>query len=198
MKHFPHISFDKIADLVEGRLASGEQAQVLSHLQGCDQCSQLQARLAKTLELMRDDNSEDAPPDAISRAISLIDLRKAQAPSGLRRLFAALTFDSFQQAHAFGMRAGESAERHLLFIAGGNKVHLQVTSSGEEWIVAGQVLGPCAGGEVEAQSKTGLVKTALNQSCEFTLPSLSEGEYDLIFRLGDVELEIPELKLGAR
>ncbi|HKP86920.1 MAG TPA: hypothetical protein VJZ26_12535 [Blastocatellia bacterium] len=197
MKNSPHISFDRIADLVEGRLASGERAEVSLHISACDQCSQLRARLARTMQLMRDDDSTDAPQPAISRAVSLFDSRKAAAPSGLRRLMAALTFDSLEQTPAFGMRSGEFAERHLLFMAGANKVHLQVTPSGEEWIVAGQVLGPCSGGEVEAQGKRGLVKAALNESCEFTLPSLSDGEYDLVLRLGNTELEIPELKLGG-
>jgi hypothetical protein len=145
---------------------------------------------------MHDDKAEDAPQAVISRAIGLFASRKAQAPPGLRRLLASVTFDSLQMTPAYGMRSGESVERQLLFSAGDNKVHLQLTPSGEEWLVAGQVLGPCAGGEVEAKGAMGPVKAALNESCEFTLPPLAEGEYAFVFRMADIELEIPALKLG--
>lgn len=197
MKNSPHIPFEKIADLVDNRLGSEEHAQVLPHIKGCERCSQFRARLVATLRMMRDDKAEDAPPLAISNAVGLFRSGKAPAASTFRRLLATLNFDSLQLTPAFGMRAGEPAERQLLFIAGENKVHLQVSPSGEEWIVSGQVLGACAGGEVEAKGTSGTANARLNESCEFTLPALAHGEYALTLRLPDTEIEIRALNLGA-
>ena len=51
-------------------------------------------------------------------------------------------------------------------------------------------------GEVEAKGELGPVKAALNESCEFMLPPLADGEYAFVFRIADIEFEIPSLKLG--
>jgi len=112
-------------------------------------------------------------------------------------VLATLTFDSMQMTPAFGMRSGASSERQLLFAAGDNEVQLEVTQAGEAWAVSGQVLGPCAGGQVELRGPAAIAHTELNELCEFTLAPVPKGGYALTLRLSEVELEVPDLKLGA-
>jgi len=194
---FPHIQFENIVDLAEGRLSGGELLQAQGHLAACERCRTQLADLKQTVELMRSDTAEDAPRYAIAGALSSFRSRAIGEPSALQRIVAALTFDSFQAAPATGVRAGARAERHLGFSAGKNEVHLQVTPSGGDWVISGQVLGECQGGTVELRGTAGTVKVALNDLNEFTLPPQTGGSYSLVVRLADVEMEIPEVKLGA-
>ncbi|HYH85081.1 MAG TPA: hypothetical protein VEX60_06325, partial [Pyrinomonadaceae bacterium] len=160
------------------------------------------AQLGRVTQLMRADTSEDAPRDAIFNAIGMFRARApaVAAPSILRRIVAALTFDSNALTPAFGVRSGQSAPvRQLLFSAGDFDVDLRLASGGEGWTVSGQVLGRCEGGEVELgeAGRAARSSAALNDLCEFTLPPVPEGSYALRLRLGDTEIEIPELDLRA-
>jgi hypothetical protein len=94
------------------------------------------------------------------------------------------------------VRAAAATGRQLLFNAGDNELHLQIAQAGEGWQVTGQVLGACAGGEVELRGTGEPLRAALNEMCEFTLAPLAAGVYTLTLRLGEVEMEIPELEIG--
>jgi hypothetical protein len=197
-----HISFARLADLVEGRLSADEARDERTHLDACARCTEQAAQLGRVTQLMRADSSEDAPRDAIFNAVRMFRSRPAaeNAPGILRRIVAALTFDSSALAPAFGVRSGQSAPaRQLLFSAGDFDVDLRLASGGEGWTVSGQILGPCSGGEVELGEAGQAARSsiALNDLCEFTLPPVPEGSYALRLRLGDMEVEIPDLSLRA-
>lgn len=196
MSMLPHIQFATLVDFVEDRLASPDRAKVQEHLSTCAGCAGQAARLGGVTELMRTDQMEDAPRYARVNATSLFQARRKPAESPLKRVLAALRFDSLQMSPALGVRATAAAERQMLFGAGENELHLQVAPLGEEWQVTGQVLGPCAGGDVELRGASQTIRAALNELCEFALPPLAAGEYALMLHLGHVDLEIPELKLG--
>ncbi|HSB12689.1 MAG TPA: hypothetical protein VLM38_24580 [Blastocatellia bacterium] len=193
----PHIRFEEMVDLVEGRLGGDELLQARAHLDRCEGCAAQRTRLEDTIKMMREDASEDAPRQAIAGALSSFRSRARGEASALRRLVAALTFDSLQAVPAMGMRAAAGAGRQLVFSAGESQLHLQVKPDAEGWVLCGQVLGECAGGTVELSNASAAVRVALNPMCEFELPAMAEGAYKLLLRLGDIEMEIPELNLGA-
>ena len=192
----PHIEFTTLADFIEGRLGTAEAGDMQTHLAACAACAEQAARLGHVTGLMRADSMEDAPRQARARAASLFQSRRRPATSPLKRLLAALTFDSSQMTPAYGVRAGAASERQLLFSAGENELHLQIAPLGDAWQVTGQVLGPCAGGEVELRGVNRIVRAGLNELCEFALPPLADGEYALTLHLNHMDLEIPGLKLG--
>jgi hypothetical protein len=197
-----HLPFARLADVAEGRLAGEDYAAARAHLDECAACSEQSAALARLTTLMRTDASEDAPRDVLSDAVGLFRARHAgrePSPGLLRRVVAALTFDSSNLTPAFGVRSGlASPARQLLFSAGDFDVDLRLAAGGEGWTVSGQVLGPCAGGVVEVEGAGGGVARApLNDLCEFTLPPVPEGVYTLRLRVDQVEVEIPELSLRA-
>ena len=197
-----HISFAQLADLVEGRLSADEARDDRAHLNTCARCTEQASQLGRITQLMRADASEDAPRDAIFNAVRMFRARPAReaAPGLLRRLVAALTFDSNALVPAFGVRSGQSATaRQLLFNAGDFDVDLRLAASGEGWTVSGQVLGPCVGGEVELgeAGQAATSSAALNDLCEFTLPPVPEGSYALRLRLNETEIEIQDLSLRA-
>jgi hypothetical protein len=197
-----HLPFAKLADLAEGRLSPDERAPSLEHVSACGRCSAELARLEQVIGLMRTDRAEDAPPAVVSRAVSLFRLRAARAssePSLVRRIMAALSFDSLQMSPAYGVRSGQQGARQLLYSAGENDLDLRVTPSGEEWVVSGQVLGAecVGGGQVELQGANQTSRAELNDQCEFRLPPVPAGSYQLRLRLADAEVEVPELELKA-
>jgi hypothetical protein len=195
-----HIPFARLADLVEGRLSAEEAREQHSHLSDCPSCSAQAAQLEQVTTLMRADTSVDAPRDVLTNVVRMFRARPAaeRAPGLLRRLVAALTFDSSGLTPAFGVRSGQTAAaRQLLFSAGDLDIDLRLASGGEGWTVSGQVLGPCKGGRVEltAAGEGGQAEAALNDLCEFALPPVPEGFYALRLRLDDIEVEIPDLSL---
>jgi len=199
---FKHLPFAELADLAEGRLAPEARAASLNHVNACSRCSAKLSRVEQVISLMRTDEGEDVPPALVSQAINLFRARAARdtSPSLTRRILAALSFDSLQMSPAYGVRSGQGAARQLLYSAGENDLDLRVTQSGQEWVVAGQLLGAnCEGssGSVELQGADVTVSAELNEQCEFRLPAVASGSYQLRVRLGDELIEIPELELKA-
>lgn len=148
---------------------------------------------------MRSDNSSDAPRDVLAYAMNIFSRPENSQPSLLRRLVAALSFDSSSNlAPAFGVRAGQATSRQLLYSAEENDIDIRITPDGETWIVAGQVLGEdCSGGRIEIEGAGELATAELNDLCEFTLPPLPAGSYAVRLRLGSADIEIPKLELSA-
>jgi anti-sigma factor RsiW len=196
-----HIPFERLADLAEGRLSPEDAARERTHLSSCARCASQADQLGRISALMRADTSEDAPHDLVAGVVRMFRARRAQVsePGLLRRLVAALTFDSSSLTPAFGVRSGQAAPaRQLLFSAGDFDVDLRLAPGSEGWTVSGQVLGPCPGGEIEltAAGRT-TARASLNELCEFTLSPVPEGSYALRLRLDETEIEIPELSLRA-
>jgi hypothetical protein len=189
--------------MAEGRLSAAETADARAHLASCARCSGQAAELERVTALMRADDSVDAPRSLVFDAIGLFRSRAAEREPGLlRRIVAALTFDSSTRTPAFGVRSGQTAPaRQLLFGAGDFDVDLRLAAGEEGWTVSGQVLGPCAGGRVEAFAagahEEAAAQTSLNDLCEFMLPPVPEGTYALRLRLNDTLIEIPALSLVA-
>lgn len=192
-----HISHEKLADLIDGRATLEEQAQLMTHITDCQRCGNEYERLERLIALMRSDNSEDAPSDVISNAISLFrDHVISHEPPVLRRLIAELIFDSVNMAPAFGVRSGQAASRQLIYSAEENDIDLRLTFDNEMWVVSGQVLREdCGDGRVEIDGPGGIRSAALNETCEFVLPGVSPGNYVLRVSMPDVLIEIPQLEL---
>jgi hypothetical protein len=195
-----HLSFTKLADMAEGRMAGDERNLSSAHLSACPRCAAKLNRLESVLGLMRTDETEDAPREVVSRAINLFRSRVAsQTPSLVQRIVAALSFDSLQTTPAYGVRSGQAATaRQLLYNAGEYDLDLRITETGEGWVVSGQVLGEeRAGGQIELEGERGVVQADLNEQSEFMLPAVPTGSYDLRLRFTDLEVEVPQLELRA-
>jgi hypothetical protein len=194
-----HIPFAELTDLAEKRISGDQQTAATEHLSECAACAQQFTRVGQVLELMRTDTAADAPRDALAYAMNIFRQREDFEPSLLRRIVAALTFDSSANlAPAFGVRSGQSASRQLLYAAEENDIDIRLTSENENWIISGQVLGEdCAGGRIEIEGQGERAVADLNDMCEFTLPAVGAGSYSLRLRLGSAEIEIPQLELRA-
>ncbi len=195
-----HIPFAELADLAEKRASAEKQTSSQAHMSTCAACAQQLDRLQQVLTLMRTDTAADAPRDVLAFAVNIFTARKdSHQPSLLRRLVAALSFDSSSDLMpAFGVRSGQAISRQLLYSAEETDIDLRITPQDQGWIVAGQVLGgECVGGRIEIEGEDELTTAELNELCEFALPPLAAGTYKLRLRLGNSEIEIPQLELRA-
>lgn len=175
----------------------------LSHVAVCPQCSNELAGLKQTIGLMRTDLTEDAPAYLVERAMNLFNAHIAEkAPSLLQRLHAVLQFDSWQMTPAWGLRAGQSSARQIMFNAGEHDLDLRITPLGQSWVISGQVLGTGQHGQVtlkEINDSANInLQAELNDLLEFTLPATAAGKYQLVLTLDNVEVIVPEFELQPK
>jgi anti-sigma factor RsiW len=192
----PHIKFAALADLAEGNLPGTEKEPLLTHLSNCRRCSEKLDQLKSTVEMMRADRMEDAPPQAIESVKKLLRAHIKPSPSVVQQLLGTLKFDSLQSIPAFGMRSGAIAQRQLVYSAGQTDLQLQIHQTGEFWSISGQVLGPPVGGVAELQGPVQTVVASLNEMSEFSFASIAAGTYVLTLKFPESEMKIPELNLG--
>jgi hypothetical protein len=189
-----HISFEKLADLIDDRLDPNERDALSAHIVSCSGCEAELKHLGHIVELMRTDRGDDAPGDLIAKVKDLF--HSPGAKTILKRMIAALTFDSNVQAPAYAVRATQSQSRQLLFSAGDIEVDLRVATVGDKVQLKGQLLGAAPdNGTVALEGQSEWHAAALNELQEFTLAAVPSGDYTLLLCLADREIEIPDLHL---
>jgi hypothetical protein len=192
-----HLSFETIADLVEGRLSAEANGKAAQHIADCSSCSQTAKKLGHVASVMRTDDLEDAPAHALQRAFSIMPRRVIEEkPSVLHKVLAALSFDSAFSQSAYGLRSGATAARQIIFKAGEMDIDLRITPSENNWTIMGQILGECSGGRVELKTENESFETTLNELCEFKLGPIAAGTYTMYLISSDTEIKIPEINIG--
>ena len=193
-----HILFDRLIDLVEGRLSPDEQTEMQAHTSACSRCAAQLAWLERVIGLMRTNDYEE-PPARVAADISRVFGSYSPSPSSSlrQRIMAVLRFDSAQLPLSVGRRSGSSTERQLLFTAETLDLEVQITQSGSLWEVSGQVLNADARGLAELHGSAGEVRATLNEVGEFLLTPVPPGRYALILHLTTAEIEISGLEIGV-
>lgn len=194
-----HIPFEQLADLAEERTPADERGALLQHVADCSHCEGELMQLQQLILAMRTDTSADAPRDVIAHARNVFRQGASlKSPSLVRRIVAALSFDSLTSAPAFGMRSGHTGTRQLLFSAEDNDIDLRISEQAEGWVISGQVLGTTSKkSDALLQGDAFSTMAVLNDLSEFSFAPVPSGNYRLNLYLGDVEVEVPELELGA-
>ncbi len=208
-----HLSYEALADFVEGRADARADAQARTHLAtGCAICETERARLARTFAALQGRDLAPAPLAATERARRLfrerLDLSPARggttakprvSPTGL---LARLIFDSRRLSGASPAAARSDAlpSFNPLFSADGYDIDLwqePQTVGGDNWHIIGQAL-PTEGDDATTASGgvTGAILTPLGgggdvveatfpASGEFHFDSVAPGRYDLRLMFGE-------------
>src|SRR5215471_16971935 len=100
-----HLSIVDLVDLAENQMTGEEKPMAMNHLLSCSLCATQLDRVEQTIALMRSDESVDAPPELLNQALAVFGRRKSSPGSALRRIVAALSFDSLTLTPAFGVRS---------------------------------------------------------------------------------------------
>ena len=188
-----HISFVRLVDLVDSRLAPDEQVAARSHIATCLQCAAELAWLERVVGLMRTDTAEQPPAHAVAAAKRLF---KPPTPALRPQFLATLRFDSARTPIALGRRAGTAVERQLLFAVSDYLLDVRLVLDGLQWAISGQLLGSNDGRQIELDGPAGTAQAALNELNEFALPPLSPGIYTLKLQLFDSDIVVDGLEVG--
>jgi anti-sigma factor RsiW len=196
-----HIPYERLVDWAEGRLAPDQQAAVAAHLATCTRCRAEAERVERMVNAMRADDSRDAPPAVLARALQVFRTRGvAPAPSLVQRIVAALRFESTPLTPAFGLRGESAAVRQLIYTAGDSAIDidLRIEPAADGWQVSGQLLGDDLGpGVARLHGAAFSAEAPIDALSTFTLPPAPAAVYTLTLTWPTLAIAVEELVLGT-
>ena len=132
-----HINSEIALDLMEGRLDNVISQQWTRHVETCSQCSTTMTTWQEFIGSLKRPHLESAPQSMLEAASALFQPKPAE-PSTLRRVVAALSFDSLLQPALAGAR-GTSAVRQVILRAEEFDIHLRIWASAGNRELLGQI-----------------------------------------------------------
>lgn len=150
------------------------------------------------LDLMRRDDSVDAPGDSVKWAKNIFRSRMAGSKATIgQRILGVLKMDIAPNRPAFGERSGGTGQaRQMLFDAGDNSIDLRIAETDGLFEVRGQILGDgFASGSMEISDGKNSYKVFMNELSEFKLAGIKKGSYSLTVLGSEKELSIEGLEL---
>ncbi len=173
------------------------------HLEACEHCRRTFGWMSTAADLGRQEPAFE-PPESLMEQV----LRIAKGPSLLKQvqhfLVASLTFDSFQNLAATGIRRSDTSSRRMTFEAGDLEIAFSINpSSAKTFTLMGQVLQKSGDPIEDAAARIDLViggdhmaSSSLSSWGEFVFQDLRQGDYDLQFAFTDREIRVPSLRIG--
>ncbi len=156
-------------------------------------------RLKRISELMRLDDSTDAPADLRKWAQNIYHSRIAvENESLLKRVVAWLQSDLASGKPAFGERStSTSKSRHMLFRTDETAIDLRITDRGKKVDVQGQLIGQgMDDATVDLIFNNQPIVSSEAVAGRFSFGSVAKETYSIVLRSGDVEVIIEELRFG--
>lgn len=189
-----HADFETLVGYAEGSLPDADRPQVAGHLSVCASCRSEVTKLAQFFRFAETGELETVPQATTAHLLNIYR-RKKVAPKTAAKisLLANLVFDDWN--FALNERFVMSDLRQLLYRAGTFEIDLRLNFSGEKCNVDGQVFPDCTGGTAELIGRTATHRVALDADCEFALPRVECGVYDLKFDIDGVTIEIKDMPL---
>ena len=150
------------------------------------------------VELMRRDDSTDAPADAIRWASNLFRTHAAELkPSLVKRLVGALQMEISPKKPAFGERSVSTSQvRQLLFRAGDHAIDVRIEPQTKGFAIRGQILGDgFAGASIRLFNDIRSLETTANELSEFGFENVPPAEYELAIDGGRFEIILKSITI---
>ena len=196
-----HLEFRKLVDFFEGRLPEGEYTKVAAHVEGCAECSAASSKLENFFRYVSGRGHARVPQSTTANLLNIFTppRKPHPRPSFYEVLKPLLVFDDWSLAS--NERIAYSDTRQQFYNAGKHSIDLRFNFTGDKCQVAGQVFTECSEGFVELTSSEESseidIKVDLDDTCEFVLPIVEQGNYKLAFRISDSIIEFGEIDLKA-
>jgi hypothetical protein len=155
-------------------------------------------KLQKIIDLMRRDDSVDAPADSIRWASNLFRTRATESKqSFVRKLAAVLQMEIAPAKPAFGERSASTSQiRQMLFRADENAIDLRIEPVKKGFLIRGQILGDGLANATVALSDNILTrKTRASETSEFNFNNVPAGRYELVIRGEGVEIGLKAIDI---
>ena len=154
--------------------------------------------LQNMIELMRRDDSVDAPADSIRWASNLFRTRATQPKQSLvKKIAAILQMDIAPGKPAFGERSlSASKVRQMLFKAEDNAVELRVEPAKKGFSIRGQVLGSgFTDATVTLSDDIKSREAQTSGTSEFQFENVAAGRYELVIRGESMEISLKAIDI---
>jgi hypothetical protein len=137
-----HLTVENIMDYMDGMGTDVEKSTVETHLVDCEECAELRQEFQVLTMQLREDSTFEPPAELVQWGIDLFQPVMQPEKSGLRKIIAALVFDTFDQPMLAGVRRVGAPPRQLLFRAGDVDVDVKIESmeANDRITLVGQVL----------------------------------------------------------
>jgi hypothetical protein len=142
-----HINTEDLVDYMDGRVSGDGKLAVENHLSKCNDCVELKEELGLLVLRLQEDTTFEPPAELVEWGVSLFQpLLQPSTGGKLRKLIAALVFDTFDQPVLAGVRRVGAPPRQLLFRAGDVDVDVKIESmeANDRITLVGQVLSTTA------------------------------------------------------
>jgi hypothetical protein len=140
-----HLNPENLIEYIDGRASDPSKAAVEAHLVQCSDCSELKQELKQFILRVEEDATYEPPAHLVKWGFSLFQplLQPKESVGGkVRRIIAALVFDTADQPMLAGVRGVGVPPRQLLFRAGDVDVDVKIESmeANDRISLVGQVL----------------------------------------------------------
>ena len=138
-----HTTVEELVDYVDGKSAGSNKQTLENHLASCEECADLKVDLQSLMTRLKEDSRFEPPAQLVQWAVGIFQpVLQVESKSKVRRIVAALIFDSYDQPMTAGVRHVGEPPRQLLFRAGDVDVDVRIESLEANNCInlAGQVL----------------------------------------------------------
>jgi putative zinc finger protein len=142
-----HINTEDLVDYMDGRVSDEGKLELENHLSKCSNCAEMKEELQLLVLRLQEDATFEPPAELVQWGVSLFQpLLQPSTGGKLRKLIAALVFDTFDQPMLAGVRRVGAPPRQLLFRAGDVDVDVKIESmeANDRITLVGQVLSTTA------------------------------------------------------
>src|SRR5687768_4319488 len=124
-----HVSVEGLMESIDGTISDDRKLAVENHVTQCHQCGELRHDLSTMVLQLQQDAAFEPPPELVQWGVSLFQPLLQPAETGkLKKIIAALVFDTYDQPMLAGVRRVGASPRQLLFRAGDVDVDVKIES----------------------------------------------------------------------
>jgi hypothetical protein len=188
-----HLSRETVLDYLEGRLENGQQTLWKQHLEVCSACAKYLSGWQQFLTTIQQSQLKSPSDQVLERAIHICPEPEERAPR-LRRVLAAVIFDSFLEPDLVGARGGSTDMRQLVLQAEDFDIHVQIWNERGHMEILGQML-PWSREHLSDSARFHLLRnskkletSAVNDLGEFHFDDVPEGDLSL-------QVDLPNLTI---
>lgn len=191
-----HIEFEKLVARTEGADVFDDVQ--TNHLADCRVCASRLRKLENFFSVAAENEFTKVPQFITANLLNVY--RKpiqGKKKSALKRIFGSMIFDDWLPEFAVQERSSFLETRQLLYRAERYEIDLRLNFVDGKCRVSGQIFPDCAAGKINIFSEKGAAETELNEHCEFILPEIEEGLYNLQAEFPGEMIEIQNLPLHS-
>jgi len=133
-----HLNSEVVLDLLDGRIDSSQMPDLNAHIEQCSSCGRQLDEWRTIHSMLGRPHLASAPAQLLRLADSIFEPTPSPVREGIRKVVAALVFDSFRQPAFAGVR-GAAGARQVVLRAEDFDVHVKISGDPGQQQLIGQI-----------------------------------------------------------